>query len=158
MTPDYIFRSLDTYPVEFLDMQNNHRVLYGEDVLARLEIKPEYARLECERELKGASLHLRTGYLDCMGNRRQMRNLLQSALRSLLPVFRTLLVLSGKSVPAAGSDVVSVVEDVFKLETSALWKASENTKNDVLPVFERFVKGVDKLSLSIDNMKKEGGV
>ena len=38
LTQGYLESSVDVFPVEFLDIQDNHLVLYGEDIFAALNI------------------------------------------------------------------------------------------------------------------------
>ena len=47
MTKSYIESSLDSYPLEFLNMQNNHVLVYGEDVLRGISFESSHLRLQC---------------------------------------------------------------------------------------------------------------
>jgi hypothetical protein len=156
MTRRYIAASLDTFPIEFLDMQNNYRVLHGDDVLAGLEIGHEYLRLQCERELKGAALHLRRAFVQCEGGERLLYELLKSSLRRLLPVFKALLVLGGESIPRTRSDVIAAVEDMYKMGASVVSEVHNSDKRVLhgryQDVFERYVTVVDELVRSVDSM------
>ena len=49
MDREYIERSLDSFPIEFLEHEGCYAVLYGEDVLADLHIDPPDLRLQIER-------------------------------------------------------------------------------------------------------------
>jgi predicted nucleotidyltransferase len=155
MTPDYIQRSLDTYPVEFLDMQTNYRVLCGDDPLAQININPEHIRIQCERELKGAALHLRSGYIKCGGDFRQVHKLMQSSVRLMLPVFKSLLVFGGRAVSKTKADIVSAVEDLYHLDVSVLWNAYNSLQTrpsrKSAAYFDGFVRAVDALIVSIDS-------
>jgi hypothetical protein len=51
-TPDYIAASLDTFPLEFLEIYQRHATLFGRDHFESLELSPQYVRLQCEREFK----------------------------------------------------------------------------------------------------------
>ncbi len=53
LTKEYIQRSLDVFPAEFLEMKDNHINLYGEDLLSSLNIDESNLRLYCEQQLKG---------------------------------------------------------------------------------------------------------
>ncbi len=160
MTREYIARSLDTYPVEFLDMQNNYRVLCGNDVLAGLEIRREHLRLQCERELKGAALHLRKGFVQSRGDKRVLKGLLAVSVRSLVPFFKALLVLGQKNIPSTKADVVSAVEDHYGLGSSALseaYHANEGKmKRGYDELFDLYARAIDKLVDAVDSMTHEG--
>jgi hypothetical protein len=53
LTRSDLSSSLDSYPIEFLNMKNRYRLVYGEDVLQKLSFNPLAVRLQIERELKG---------------------------------------------------------------------------------------------------------
>jgi hypothetical protein len=120
LTPAYLLSSLDTFPIEFLDMQSDYRVLFGEDVLASLEIKKEHLRLHCERRLKLAAVELRRVYVRYGGNERVLEETLNRSLNDLFGVFKALLVMAGETIPSASSDVIAAVEDLYSLGASAL--------------------------------------
>src|SRR4030042_1076971 len=73
MTGAYLTGSLDAYPVEFLNMKRNYKVVSGEDVLAPLTFAHQHIRLQLERELRGKLLHLRSGCLATGGRPRKHR-------------------------------------------------------------------------------------
>jgi hypothetical protein len=58
MTPDFIGASGDSYPLELLEIQQNHATLVGRDHFASLELKAEHVRLQCERELKRIGMRM----------------------------------------------------------------------------------------------------
>ena len=51
--------SLDVFPVEFLEMKRHHKVLYGADILAGLDVDTKNLRHQIEFELRGKLLRLR---------------------------------------------------------------------------------------------------
>ena len=52
MTDSYIRSSLDSYPLEFLNMKSRYECVYGKDVLKDLSFPKDDLRLQCEREIK----------------------------------------------------------------------------------------------------------
>ena len=70
MTKAFICSSIDVYPVEFLNMKRHYQVVHGEDVLKDLVFGEKALRLQCERELKGKLMLLRTGFLKRQAKRR----------------------------------------------------------------------------------------
>ena len=55
-TEIYIKNSADVFPIEFLDIKENHKILYGSDLLAGLKIDIKNLRFQCEQELKSKIL------------------------------------------------------------------------------------------------------
>ncbi len=59
MTRQEIERSTDVFTIELLDMQQHHRVLFGEDVLSGLQIPMDLHRVQVEYELREKLILLR---------------------------------------------------------------------------------------------------
>ena len=52
MTRQELERSTDVFTIELLDMQQHHRVLFGEDVVQGLQIPMHLHRVQVEYELR----------------------------------------------------------------------------------------------------------
>ena len=89
--PEYLQHSLDVFPIEFAEMKAFHRVLFGNDPLAGLEVKAEDLRLQAEFELKQKLLALRRLYLATAGRGQDEDRMLFSSYKSFLVVIRALL-------------------------------------------------------------------
>lgn len=63
----YIRTSLDVFPLEFLEMRENSRLIYGSETLRDVDISNYSLRLELEREIKGKLLALRQGIMRYYG-------------------------------------------------------------------------------------------
>lgn len=68
MTPEYIRASLDTFPLELLEIQQTGTLIFGQDFFDLIRFEQRHLRLQCERELKSAQLHLRQGLLQAAGS------------------------------------------------------------------------------------------
>ncbi len=156
MTAEYIRKSLDTYPIEFLDMQSNYRVLHGDDLFMGLEINREHLRHQCERELKGVAIHLRKGYVRSLGNPKELHALLETSLSALFPVFKAILVLSGRAIPSTRSDIVSAIEDFQNFGVSALSDIMHADAREIRKRYERIFEDytgiVDSLVVAVGGM------
>lgn len=156
MTRAYINSSLDTYPIEFLDMQSNYRVLFGEDILKNIQIEKKYLRIQCERELKGIAIHLRRSFVQSSGNMKYLLSLLNDSLRRLFPVFKALLVLKNLSIPKLKSDIVASVEDSYALSTSSFSVIYNNSSqrsanNHYETLFDRYTNDIDRIISMVEN-------
>src|SRR5579872_1243771 len=59
MTKQELLRSTDVFTIELLDMQQHHRILFGEDVLQSLQIPMDLHRVQVEFELREKLILLR---------------------------------------------------------------------------------------------------
>lgn len=63
MTPAYVQTSLDSFPLEFIEIHQRHVTLWGSDFFAEIESRDADIRLGCEREVKVLLLGMRQGLL-----------------------------------------------------------------------------------------------
>ena len=50
-TENHIETSCDTFPMEFIEIKENHQVVYGKDPFVSLNINKENLRLQCEQQI-----------------------------------------------------------------------------------------------------------
>jgi hypothetical protein len=86
----------DSFAIEFLDIQQQHRLLHGEDLVSRLSITPGYHRVQVEHELRAKLLALRQRYLGIHRDRKAVVRLMMDALPSFSALFRHALILAGE--------------------------------------------------------------
>ena len=67
LTRDEFAGSLDAFPIEYGEIIDTHRVLFGSNPFAGLAIADEDMRRACEVQVKSHLLHLRENYLECSG-------------------------------------------------------------------------------------------
>jgi len=159
LTKSYIGSSLDTFPVEFLNMKMNHILVYGEDVLANLSFEKGNLRVQCERELKAKLIQLRQGYVDASKRVRNLRLLIVSSIPAFIAIFRALLYLKDIEVPAKREDTVSRVCEEFDLDhglfltlLGAKNKREKSSKGEMDWLIHRYITEVRRLSLIVDKM------
>lgn len=107
LTEEYIASSLDTFPVEFLNLRENHVPLFGRDVLESLSFDKKNIRLQCERELKAKLLLLREAYLDSEGKAKGLGRVASASLIAFLSLFRAMLFLRDKAIPPRNRDLIT---------------------------------------------------
>jgi predicted nucleotidyltransferase len=137
MTPDYIQKSLDVFPIEFLNFRLTHQTLLGEDILNDLEIDREDLKRQCEREVKGKLIWLRQGYISSMGDRRMLANNIIRQFTGYMPLFRALIQLLGEVPPVNRKDVVAVLSRLTGTETDIFEDAYAMKKKVFKPTFEQ---------------------
>lgn len=165
LDPRYIESALDTFPIEFLEMKEQHRLLWGEDLLQGLEVSREHLRLQCEQELRGKWLNLRQIYLETARNPRQLKRLLTASLRPFGVVMSSLLRLKGFSVPPREFlEVLAQAETAFGLELAAFHEAYQLKlglrsfgRAELHGLFARYLTEVRQLAQAADRLFKAEG-
>jgi len=112
MTPAYIQASLDTFPLEFIEIRQQHITVFGEDRFDGLRFDDAYVRLQCERELKTILIGLRQGLLAAAGREKFIGALKLDAAEALMRTLRGLLWLKGQKDGKPAAEVIAEVEKI----------------------------------------------
>lgn len=160
LTGGQIEKSLDSFPIEWLEIQERNLLIEGEDVFRLLEVPRTYLRLQCEHELRGKHIQLRQAYIHFARDPRELRRLLEVAASSFAALFRTLVRLRGEEPPAESQRVVERVAELFGLDAQGLASAHQvrhasgrHKSAEILPLYRRFLAEVDRLIAALDRMK-----
>ena len=119
--------SADVFPMEYADILDRHRVLYGPDPCVGITVARDDLRLEVEQQALGKLLHLRRGVMAAGIDDKADIELLEASLSAIMVVFRGVARLHGDVPP----------QDYAELSRSVAAKAGF----DVAP-FERLVRHV----------------
>ena len=94
LTKEYIASSLDTFPIEFLNLKAAYAVVFGQDVLGGLAFDGRLLRIQCEREIKGKLLQLRQHFLETEGSARKIAALISFSLPTFFSIFQAVIFLA----------------------------------------------------------------
>lgn len=160
--PEFLQSSLDLFPIEFLDMQEQHRLLAGTDILLGLEISPKNLRLQCEEELKGKLLNLRRAYLETAGRVEALEGLMTRSLKSFLTVVRHLLRLKGLQPAHEFLEILVQAEEAFGISLEAIRDVHSLRlgmirldKSNAQTLFERYLADIEQLAACADTILRE---
>ena len=160
VTQAQIGKSLDSFPIEWLEIQEAHLLLEGQDVLSGLEVPRTYLRLQCEHDLRSRLIQLRQAYITQATHPERLEAVLRSSASSFTTLFRTLLRLSGETPPADPPRVIERIADLFRLDPEALigfylvryterrWSGAE-----IGTLYRRFLVEIERLVGAIDEMR-----
>jgi predicted nucleotidyltransferase len=157
LTKTYLDSSLDTFPIEFLNIKRRYLVIQGDDVLAGLSFKKEFVRMQCERELKGKLLLLRERYVETGGKGRILRDLIAASLPTFTFIFNGLLYLLDEGIPVAKAETISLLARKYDLDEGlfrdlqAIGAGSlKRSEREVLELFKRYLNEIRRLALRMD--------
>ena len=158
LTEDYIKRSSDVFPIEFLDMKENYVLLHGKDVLRGLEIGIRNLRFQCEQELKAELINIKDIYLK-IKTQRALRELLFESFTSTLHILRNLIRLKGKSPSYQKADIIADVSREFNMDIINFNKILEAKQKNLKPgsqeiesLFFAFVRDLEKIIDTVDRL------
>ncbi len=157
MTRHELERSTDVFPIELLDMQTHHRVLFGEDVLQGLKIPMDLHRVQVEYELREKLILLRQHLMMAGENESRLADLLQRSVSSFSTLFRHVLIALGDTPPAGKREAVKSLERRLNLDFSAILQVLDARerkidlkKLNISDVGARYLKDVGEVAAAVD--------
>lgn len=157
-TEDYIKRSTDTFPIEFMDMKENHLVLKGKDVLKDINIDTAHLRFQCEQELKLKIINIKRYYLRT-GDKAMLEGFLFKSLSSSIHILRNLIRLKGKIPPYTKEEVLDQAAQEFGIDIVPLRKIldakNKNLKLDrsgIGDLYSSLIKTLEAASDKVDHL------
>lgn len=96
LTRDEFAGSLDAFPIEFGEIIDTHRMIFGADPFFGLAIRPEDLRRACEVQVKSHLLHLRENYIECGGRPADVASLVAESAPGFTALLRRLASLDGR--------------------------------------------------------------
>lgn len=152
-------KSADVFPIEFLEMKEHNKILYGNNPFEGLNIEYKNLRHEIEFELKSKLLKLREGYILTDGKQDKIRGLLVSSISTFLTLFREVIRLKLENPPSKRIDALMKISELTGINTSSfilILKMKENIKEPKKPVpetiFEEYIGEIEKVIDFIDNI------
>lgn len=159
LTQLYVESSLDVFPIEYLNFQRNHVLVYGKDILKDLPFDPELVRLQCEREIKGKLLLLREAFMETGGKGKALRGVIGQSIQAFVAIFEALLYIKEKEIPIERRDVVDLACATYVLDTGLFQKLLDVKEEKLKPddteaksLFQNYLKEVRKLSKIVDTL------
>ena len=157
MTRQELERTVDVFTIELLDMQQHHRVLYGEDVVKDLRIPMDLHRVQVEYELREKLVLLRQHILLAAENESRLLDLLQHSVSSFSTLFRHALIALGNAPPPGKREAVQALAQRLGFDASVILgildareKKSESQKLDARNLASQYLAAVEKVAVAVD--------
>ena len=157
---DEWYDSVDIYPIEYSDLIDSYKILYGRDCLIPLEVEKKNLRLQTELELKKLFMYLKENYLLYSDNENQLEKTLLISIKKFLIIFRAILRLNNDSIPDNNLNIIEKVSLLGLIEKS-LWEKLINYKNkkikisrkDISLIYNAFIKESKALLKYVNDFK-----
>jgi len=113
---DELLRAADVFPIEFLQMEQARKTLYGSDPFEFIDISNANLRHQTEYELRTKCLQLRRLYVSAAASAEQLTGLMTRSLSSFAALFRAVLMLHGAPAPVSKREAVRATVRVLGLD------------------------------------------
>jgi predicted nucleotidyltransferase len=159
LTREELERSADVFAIELMDMQRQHRVLFGPDVVAPLQIPMHLHRAQLEYELREKLILLRQHLLTEAGDEKRTWNLILRSLPAFTTLFRHAIIAQGQPVPATRRESVKALAASLALDASPFEQLLDIREHRARPeqfrvqeVAARYLAAVEQVTAAVDRM------
>jgi hypothetical protein len=151
--------SSDIFAMEYADILERHRILYGEAPFSGISVARSDLRLQVEREAMGKLLQFRQGVLAAGNDGRRQLALLEASLSTLMVVFRGVSRLGGDSPSADNEALVATIAAKSGFDASPFTRVVRHvrgteklTARDTEPVVVGYLDGLQRLVAYVDQL------
>ena len=160
-THDELRQAADVFAIEILDMKQGRRVLYGEDLVGKIEVPTNLHRLEIEHDLRTILLRLRQHYLRAPGHLRELTPVLRKSFSSVLTLLRHTVVAFGETPPVHAQEIVAraavlTSTDASAFETILKLRESGEFHGEIVPAYGAYLKALEKVLHALDHHFPKG--
>jgi hypothetical protein len=157
MTRKELERSTDVFTIELLDMQQHHRVLFGEDVVQGLRIPTDLHRVQVEYELREKLILLRQQLLLASDSNSRLWDLLLRSVPSFTTLFRHALIALGDPEQTGRREAVQALSKHAGFDPSAIHQVldvrerkADPKRMDIRGLCARYLAAIEEVTAAVD--------
>lgn len=163
MTRQELTRSTDVFTIELMDMQQHHRLLFGDDVLKDLQIPLDLHRVQVEYELREKLIVFRQQLLLATGDKRRLWDLLLRSAPSFATLFHHALIALGNSTTGRKREAIQALSKHLQFDLAAVGQVLEVRERkadrggiEVNDLIARYLAAVQQVTDAVDRMTESG--
>ncbi len=157
LTQEEINHSVDVYPMEYSDMKDNHKIIYGRDVFKTIKINYSNLRLELENQVKSKLIFLRESLIHYAHHQHILKEILFQTVPTLNIILQNIMKLNKKSVSQNRLDLLSAFEQIVKdkcIAMRTIFQAKQDQvpikKNEIMGCYKQLIVEVEKIASYVD--------
>ena len=161
LTEEELQTSADCFAIEFGDIQRQHQILAGKDVISGLAVETTFYRAQVEHDLRAKLLRLRQKASGMLSDGDLLRRLLLDSISTFCVLFRHALVLHGGEAPSAKRDVIARASERFSFDPLPFEKLlavrdqqMKARELDPVPLLDGYLQGIYRVIAAVDQLGK----
>jgi hypothetical protein len=161
LTEHEVRTSTDCFAIEFQDIKEHHRILFGADVVSALEIDRCFYRAQVEHDLRAKLLRLRQKASGILSDKDVLRRLLADSISTFCVLFRHALILHGVDASGRKRDIIERARERFGIDpapfNSLLDLREEKSKpKEIEPeaLLAAYMNEIGKVIDAVDSLEK----
>lgn len=145
------------FPLEYQDIQECHRVLWGQDPFVGFKVDTRHLAGEVLQTLRGNLLRVRQRLVEGGSTEEAMAILLPLSITALLPVMRGVQRLSGRPVLSHGEPLLKDLEAHLEIDLAGLRDALLLKRGQISPgqkevprLMDRYLENLGQLVMAVE--------
>lgn len=118
LSEEEVHNSADSFPVEFRDMQDRRKVLFGVDVIADLHVDMRYYRAQVEHDLRSKLFRLRTQAARILSDPVALMKLCLDSAPTFCTLARHALIAAGVEAKTEPRAVMRQISDTARMDVT----------------------------------------
>jgi hypothetical protein len=118
MSEEEVHNSADCFPIEFRDMKDRRKVLYGPDVIADVKVDGKFYRAQIEHELRAKLFRLRQQGARVLSDPPALMKLCLDSVSTFCTLGRHALIASGAHAKSEKRAIVHQLGQTLKMEVT----------------------------------------
>lgn len=159
LTQDDLQAAALVFPLEYLEIQEHHRVLWGQDPFVGFKVDQRHLAGEVLQSLRGNLLRVRQRFVEGGGTEEAITILLPLSVTALFPPLRGLQHLLGRPALSQSEALLKDVESHLAVDGSGLHDALLLKRGLISPgqketprLFDRYVEGLSQLVSKVESL------
>ncbi|MGH9558950.1 MAG: nucleotidyltransferase domain-containing protein [Bryobacteraceae bacterium] len=160
MSEEEVRHSADCFPIEFRDMKDRRKVLYGPDAIAEVKVDGPFYRAQVEHELRAKLFRLRQQGARVLSDPAALMKLCLESVSTFCVLGRHALVAAGIGAKAERRAVVHQLSHTLKMDTTPFELLLDLREDKAGPeigdpgeLFARYLECVRKMIEFVDGLE-----
>src|SRR5690348_1579211 len=155
LSVEELTRAADVFAIELLDMRAHHRVLYGKDLIAELNVPVHLHRVQVEHELRTKLILLRQNFV----NKGDVRKLMLDSVSSFTTLFRHSLIAMGEKPEAGRRAMLQQLQRKINADVRAFMELLNVREGSVKAnaldgksIFPGYLRAIEQVIAAVDRL------
>jgi hypothetical protein len=164
MSEEEVHHSSDSFAIEFRDMKDRRKVLFGLDVVAEVHIDMKYHRVQVEHELRSKLLRLRQQAAHVLSNPEALLELCLNSVTTFCTLGRHALVAGGIHPKADRRAVMGQLARTVPMDAAPFEALLDLREDKPVPhddmvdpgeLFARYLESIGRLVTYVDGLEEK---
>jgi hypothetical protein len=154
-----LVQGTDVFAIELLDMKRHHRVLYGDDLVAALDVPLRLHRVQVEHELRTKLILLRQTFVTRSQRSQEIVKLMLESASSFMTLFRHSLITMGEEPESPKRAMLQQLQRKINVDVRPFLELLNIREGGLKPealegsqLFPAYLKTIEQVIAAVDRL------